>query len=179
MTKETSPRDGQSGESGGLFGAIYTSMHDKRTWKPVEGVVAVHRNSDMPDLADALENATLTNMVSPVARSNFAEAGWHFVNAENIRAGSDVHEVLIDGDGQLKIVGSTIDVKFGQEVSPESIHALLEDCGLAMVETYDFSRNLFSVKGDRILEKAVKLASLDEVEFAEPSLIEAIDRRWI
>jgi hypothetical protein len=176
LTKKTSPSDGEPGKRRGLFDAIQSAMKDTHRWRPIEGVVAVHSSSDGPDLASTLHDTRLANTVSPVARSLFAEAGWHFVNAEDSRAGSDAHEVLIDRDGQLKIVGSTIDVKFRSDVSSESIHTLLEDCGLTMVESYDFSKNLFSVRGDRILEKAIKLNSLEDVEFAEPSLIESISR---
>lgn len=177
MTSKTSPNGRQPGKRGTLFAAIQDALQSSQGWKPIQGVVAVHSPSDAPEPARTLDETRLPNLISPVARSRFAEAGWHLVNAEDSLADSDGHELVIDKDGQLKIVGSTLDVKFGQDMTPESIKALLDDCGLAVVQAYDFSRNMFSVKGDHILEKAARLASLDEVEFAEPSLIESIGPR--
>lgn len=177
MAKKKSPVDQELGESGGLFGAISDSMHATPEWNPVEGVVAVHSPSGNPRRAAGLDKGKLGHALTPGTMASFANAGWRFVNADEGPVDKNAHEVVVDRDGNVKIVGATLDVKFAPGISPKQIDALLKKYGLAVNEAYDFSSNLFSVTSDRVLENVRELSSLSEVEFVEPSLIEPLGKR--
>jgi hypothetical protein len=161
----------------GLFGAIFDNMNAAPEWKPVDGVVAVHSASGGPKRAGSLDQSKLGHALSPAMKTKFEEAGWHFINADESQSGEDAHEVIVDKDGNVKIVGATLDVKFSPGLSSKQIEALLEKYGLAVSDSYKFSPNLFSVRSNRVLENVRDLSSLAEVEFAEPSLIEPIGKR--
>lgn len=177
MGKVKPETGGQSHQEGSLFEMIYDAVDSEPAWKPIEGVVAVYNGSASPSAGAKLDWSGLARALTPARISKFADAGWEFVSPAQASAKSRAHPVVLDQDGHVKIVGSSIDVKFVPTVNLDEIKKILDKYGLSIEMNYDFSPNFFSVIGEKILEKTKQLKSIDQVEFAEPSLIEVIDGR--
>ena len=109
----------------------------------------------------------------------FEKAGWTFVRRGRDAASPTEHDVVIDTDGHLKVVGHALNVKFQPTLSREAAEKILGCYGLSIRRAMGFSPNLFLATGtqDDIVSKARSLNQLDSVVYAEPVLIEAIKGR--
>jgi hypothetical protein len=109
----------------------------------------------------------------------FEKAGWTFVKPRQGVAPTADHDVVIDTDGHLKVVGHALNVKFKPTLSRDAAEGILGDYGLSIRRAMGFSPNLFLVTGakDDMVSKAKSLNQLDTVVYAEPVLIEPIKGR--
>jgi hypothetical protein len=117
--------------------------------------------------------------LDPVEAVAFEKAGWTFVKSSLAPEDEANHDVVVDGDGHLKVVAHAINVKFDPTLSQEAAEVILGRYGLGIRRKLGFSPNLFLVDGaqENIVSKAQSLNQLDSVVYAEPVLIEPIQGR--
>lgn len=117
--------------------------------------------------------------VDPAEALAFEKAGWTFVKPRLARAAEANHDVVVDVDGHLKVVGHALNVKFDPALSQETAESILNRYGLSIRRRLGFSPNLFTVIGaqDDIVSKARSLNEEDGVVYAEPVLIEPLTGR--
>jgi hypothetical protein len=109
----------------------------------------------------------------------FEKAGWTFVKAAQADPTEADHSVVVDGDGHLKILGNALNVKFDPSLPRAIIEDILSRHGLSIRRDMGFAPNLFLVgarEGD-IMSKVDSLNALNNVEYAEPVLIEPMKSR--
>jgi hypothetical protein len=109
----------------------------------------------------------------------FEKAGWTFVKGAEAEAPDADHRVVVDGDGHLKILSNTLNVKFEASLSRTMIEDILNRHGLSIRRDMGFSPNLFLVTGTDgdVMSKVQSLNQLNNVEYAEPVLIEPMKPR--
>lgn len=133
--------------------------------------------------ADGLNEAASTiaaeHAVDAREATAFEEAGWRFVKAGRADVSEADHDVVVDSDGHLKILGRALNVKFDPTLSRSEITRILDRFGLSIRRSMGFAPNLFLVSGNSgdILSKAEALNKLDGVVYAEPVMFEALERR--
>lgn len=113
----------------------------------------------------------------------FRQGGWTFVK-DAASQGEDMARPLFrDSDGHVKIDSGSISVRFAEDVSERDIEALLGEHGLKVGRKLGFAPNLFTVRpmpGRSVansVEIAKALSKSNDVEYAEPVLIEALEKR--
>ena len=106
----------------------------------------------------------------------FQDAGWSIMQSS--RAGGQGLDVVVDGDGHAKLLGRSLNVKFDPEMSQEERDAILEQHNLRLRRELGYAPGLVMVEsaGDA-LETARQLNQKDSVSYAEPVLIEALEKR--
>lgn len=110
----------------------------------------------------------------------FRQAGWRFVAPDP--AHSDSLKVYAGVDGRLGVVGNSLNVKFSPQLSSEQIGKVLTDNGLKVRRSMGFAKNLLMVEAPRAsdddpFERAHRLATHPDVEFAEPIVVEKLGSR--
>src|SRR5262245_45836253 len=117
--------------------------------------------------------------LNPGDAKAFEKAGWTFVKPGQGSAPAADHDVVVDADGHLKVVGHALNVKFDPSLSRDAAEGILGRYGLSIRREMGFAPNLFLVTGaqDDIVSKAKSLNQLDGVVYAEPVLIEPIQGR--
>jgi hypothetical protein len=130
---------------------------------------------------DRCEVATIAAQegVDPEDAKAFENAGWTFVKAGETAGDEAKHEVVVDGDGHLKISSNALNVKFAPALERRMVEKILGKYDLSIRRDMGFSPNLFLVTGAAgdAVGKAKSLNKLDSVVYAEPVLIEAIKGR--
>jgi hypothetical protein len=109
----------------------------------------------------------------------FENAGWTFVKGAEAETADTENRVVVDGDGHLKILSNTLNVKFEASLSRTMIEDILNRHGLSIRRDMGFSPNLFLVTGadGDVMSKVQSLNQLKNVEYAEPVLIEPMKSR--
>jgi len=109
----------------------------------------------------------------------FEKAGWTFVKPGGYVASSGHHDVVVDSDGRLKVVGHALNVRFDPTLSRKDADDILGRYGLSIRREMGFAPNLFLVTGAQTdaVSKAKLLNGLESVVYAEPVLIEPIEGR--
>ena len=117
----------------------------------------------------------------------FASAGWVFVRVPEDRweklclePGVTAARVYVDEGGRLMIGAGRVTVKLRPELSHDEALAALKDARLEVIRQLRFAPNLFEVRvpadADE-LDTASALEADASVEFAEPQMLEHIERR--
>jgi hypothetical protein len=116
----------------------------------------------------------------------FEKAGWIFVAPDPQPTQPDrddspaVARVWLDSAGHLLLAPGRLTIKLRPEFSESEAAAFLERSGVEVVRRLRFGRNLYEVavppSADE-LATAAALASHEDVEYAEPEMIEHIERR--
>lgn len=107
----------------------------------------------------------------------FEDAGWSFVARDKARDGATVY---LRPNGRLALGTNRLTVRVTGTHSAEEAEAFLAQEGVQVIDRLKFASNLFVVEvpsGHHPLEAAANLTSSNEVEFAEPELIEIIPHR--
>lgn len=174
----------------------YFTLGDKKILlKPIDDVIVVRYKKSLDDAAARsmisskpaarLAGASLKTYpkynIALVSRPPSERAGARndFSNAvaadENVEFVSRAYR---EGEtGSFMVVTDEINVRFKKGVDQQTIDRMISDNDLAIVESGDeFSPGEYLVKimdtnGDKTIDIANKLASLPEVEFAEPNFI--------
>jgi hypothetical protein len=113
----------------------------------------------------------------------FEDAGWSFVSARSAPARDGTRPVFRDEDGQVKIDSGALNVRFAGKPSQAEINRLLEQHGLLVKRQLGFAPNLYTVvpiEPSQALDSvatAKSLTALEQVEYAEPILIEGMSGR--
>ena len=154
------------------------NLDDVRAVAPGVEVGAQHRQEGSSLAAE--------HGLNPGDAKAFENAGWTFVKpsqsgARPGQSGAPTadHDVVVDADGHLKVVGHALNVKFEPSLSRDDAEGILGRYGLSIRRAMGFAPNLFLVDGaqDDMLSKAKSLNQLDDVVYAEPVLIEPIQGR--
>ena len=148
--------------------------------RPLAHVRAIAPGRAVPgEERQTASNIAAESGVDAKEASAFENAGWTFVKgAESETADAD-HRVVVDGDGHLKILSNTVNVKFEASLSRTVIEDILNRHGLSIRRDMGFSPNLFLVTGTDgdVMSKVQSLNQLKNVEYAEPVLIEPMKSR--
>jgi hypothetical protein len=138
--------------------------------------VRPQRSTDRPKLTAAALDAVAPEVPLPQVRA-FEEAGWEFVPRERAADGAKVY---LKSGGRVALGTNRLHVRVASERSDEEARALLARHGLTVVDRLKFAPNLYVVEvpaGQDALDMAGRLAASNEVEFAEPELIEIVPGR--
>lgn len=107
----------------------------------------------------------------------FEDAGWRFLPREQA---ADGYRVFVKSGGRIALGTNRLAIRVSESVPPTAAEALLEREGLSVIDRPRFVPNLFIAEvppGQDVLETARRLDELQEIEFAEPQLIEALSGR--
>jgi hypothetical protein len=117
--------------------------------------------------------------LDPDEAAAFEKAGWTFVKPRLTHEAEGDHDVIVDVDGHLKVVGHALNVKFDPALTREAAERILGCFGLGIRRALGFAPNLFLVTGNEsdFVSKAKSLNQLDGVVYAEPVFIEPIEGR--
>jgi subtilisin family serine protease len=141
--------------------------------------------ADRPPMpASVVEEAKKAPIIALDANA-FQSAGWTIVEAAQADTTADTGEgnapVFRDPEqGRLLIGTRRINVKFKQAVSETESKQRLEVAGLTILRQLKFSANLFQAEanpGVDPLQVAASLQESDDVEYAEPEMIEHMPAR--
>jgi hypothetical protein len=144
----------------------------------IEGVRAIAPNvsAGVRSSGSVLDGRDLANTIDMRA---FEKAGWIFVGPDKPCPAASAHDVVVDGDGHLKILAHALNVKFRPAASGSMVDDILARFSLSKRRAMGFSPNLFLVDdpSHNAISTAKALNQLDDVLYAEPVLIEAIGSR--
>jgi hypothetical protein len=110
----------------------------------------------------------------------FRKGGWTFVKPA---ARGAAQPVFRDSDGHMKIDSGSLTVQFAPGLSQGEIETMLAKHGLKLGRKLGFAANLFTVRrqaeagAGNSVEVAKDLAKSKDIEYAEPVLIEAVEKR--
>ncbi len=107
----------------------------------------------------------------------FEAAGWSIVPR---KAAIDGAKIYLRSNGRAALGTDRVTVRISENRSDQEGRNLLSSRGFTVVERLKLASNLYSVTippGIDCLEAAQSLATADDVEFAEPELIEVISHR--
>ncbi|MCW2308889.1 hypothetical protein [Rhodobium gokarnense] len=106
------------------------------------------------------------------------EAGWTFGAPEQAPPGA-AFDVLMDADGHLKLAGRALVAKIDPTLDRTAVEALLSRTGMNLRRELGFAPNTFLLEAQdgSALNAARTLNELQEILYAEPSLVEPIQSR--
>lgn len=131
-----------------------------------------------------MESASLQRLLEGMSRVSqsdlrlLKEAGWKFIAAVEGVDGPGL-DVLVDSDGNLKLLGRSLVVKIDPSLGHEEIETLLSRSGLVVRRKLGFAPNTFVLDAENgsALSIAESLNALEEIVYAEPNIIEPIRGR--
>lgn len=132
-------------------------------------------SGESPSL-DTTGTPALASATAQADLRSFAEAGWSIKREGDEPGGL---EVVVDGDGHIKMLGPTLNVKFAADVADAAREALLERHALTVRRRIGAAGAVYLVNataGDA-LGAARALNQEAGVEWAEPVFIEALSSR--
>lgn len=114
----------------------------------------------------------------------FEEAGWKLrsvypASAKKKDGAPTEFEVVVDTDGRLKVLSDSMNVKFSRNMSEDVLQSILREYDLSVRRSLEFSPNTYTLdsKSGESLAKAKSLNARQDVEYAEPILIEIMKSR--
>lgn len=164
----------------------YRRRHRDATADEIEELRAIRDDLGSVNTPESID--TTRYGVDRSERAPFEAAGWRFVETGRATAKAtqdprlSLARVLRLPGGRLALSSGRVTAKFKENVSQESIEQLLEPFALERLEPLPIATHLYTLQvrsssSPDEFELAATLSQADDVEFAEPELIEDIGDR--
>ena len=165
-------------------------MSKKFTIETLEAVPpatrGISRSENREDVLESIKSLVDFKILQKL--TPWARAGWQFIPRER-EIGNNPYDgggfrILIDEDGEVKIEGRSMVVKFDPTLSEDDINALLKSYGASIKRWIRPAPNLVQAIVDPLqtrlsplIDLAERIEGDDGVEYARPELIENIPNR--